>query len=81
MIELNEQQRQELTSPEPIAVDPQTHETYVLVPREAYDRLKRLLALEEYDPDEGAAYVNEVMADDDAKDPLLDSYQQYGKQA
>ncbi len=51
MIELTEQQRQELTSPEPVAVDPQTHETYVLVPRAAYHRLKRLLALDEYDPE------------------------------
>ena len=45
-----------------------------------YDRLKALLALDG-DPDEGAAYVNEVMAEDDAKDPYLESYQHYGKQA
>jgi SAM-dependent methyltransferase len=30
--------------------------------------------------DKGAAYVNEVMAEDDANDPLLESYQKYGKQ-
>jgi hypothetical protein len=80
MIELTEQQRQELSAPEPVAIDPQTRETYVLVRREAYDRLKTLLALDDYDPEEGARYVNEVMAEDDAKDPYLDSYQQYGKQ-
>jgi hypothetical protein len=55
MIELTGQQRQELTSPEP------------------------LLALDDYDPDEGAAYINEVMAEDDEKDPYLDGYQKYGK--
>ncbi len=79
MIELTEQQRQELTAPEPVALDPQTGETYVLVRREAYERLKALLALDDYDPEEGAGHVNEVMAEDDAKDPYLESYQHYGK--
>jgi hypothetical protein len=81
MIELTKQQRQELSAPEPVAIDPQTRQTYVLVRREVYERLKALLALDDYDPDEGAAYVNEVMADDDAHDPLLESYQKYGKPA
>jgi hypothetical protein len=81
MIELTEQQRQELGKPEPVAIDPQTRQTYVLVPREAYDRFKALLALDDYDPDEGAGYINEVMAGDDAKDPYLESYQHYGKEA
>jgi hypothetical protein len=81
VIELTDQQRQELNTPEPLAIDPETRETYVLVRRETYDRLKRLLALDDYDADEGAAYINEVMADDDAKDPLLESYQHYGKRA
>lgn len=79
MIELTEQQRQELSAPEPLAIDPQTQQTYVLVRREAYDRFKALLTLDDYDPDEGAAYVNEIMAEDDANDPYLESYQQYGK--
>ncbi len=81
MIELTEQQRQQLTEPEPIAIDPVTRETYVLVRKEAYERLKTILALDEYDPDEGLAHMNEVMAEDDACDPLLESYQHYGKQA
>ena len=79
MIELTDQQRRELSQPEPLAIDPHTKETYVLVRKEVYERLKALLAADEYDPDEGAAYINEVMADDDAKDPLLESYQHYGK--
>ncbi len=33
------------------------------------------IALDDYDPDEGATFVNEVMAEDDAKDPYLESYQ------
>ncbi len=54
---------------------------YVLVRRETYDRLKSLLALDDYDPDDGLGHVNEIMADDDAKDPYLESYQHYGKKA
>ncbi len=79
MIELTEQQRRELTSPEPVARDPETMETYFLVRKDVYERLKRLLALDDYDPDEGMGYVNEVLAEDDAGDPLLESYQHYGK--
>jgi len=81
MIELTDEQRQELSAPEPVAIDPVTRDTYVLVRRDAYERLKGLLALDDYDPDEGAALVNEVMAEDDAKDPYLESYQHYGKKA
>jgi len=78
MIELTEQQRQELELPEPLVLDPQTQETYVLVQRQVYERLKSLLA-DDYDPDGGMALMNEVMAEDDAKDPLLESYQHYGR--
>ncbi len=39
MIELSELQRQELSEFEPVAIDPQTRETYVLVRRENYERL------------------------------------------
>ena len=81
MIELTEDQRHELSSSEPVVFDPHTRETYVLVRRESYERFKALLALDDYDPDEGARYINEVMAEDDAKDPYLESYQHYGKQA
>ena len=79
MIELTEQQRQELHLPEPLAIDPLTRETYVLLRTESYQRLKTLLDLSDFDPDEGAAEINEIMAEDDAHDPLLSSYQKYGK--
>lgn len=40
MIELTEHQRHELGDPEPLAIDPVTRETYVLVRRKIYERLK-----------------------------------------
>ncbi len=43
MIELTPQQRHELTEPEPVAIDPETQETYILVRKEVYERLKELL--------------------------------------
>jgi hypothetical protein len=79
MIELTEQQRHELSALEPVAIDPQTKETYVLVRQPVYERLKSLLALDDYDPDEAASDINEIMAPDDANDPLLESYQHYGR--
>lgn len=78
MTELTKEQREELARPEPIFIDPQTQATYVLVPQQAYERMKTLLALDDYDPDEGSALINECMEDDDPGDPLLDSYQHYG---
>lgn len=42
MIELTEEQSRELQQPEPVAIDPQTRQTYVLVRKEVYERLKEL---------------------------------------
>ena len=79
MIELTPEQRTALANGDTLvrAAD----ETYVLVRRDVYERLKSLLAWEEYDPDEGLGYINEVMAEDDAGDPLLEGYQHYRKGA
>lgn len=79
MIELTEQQIQELLKPEPVAIDPHTKAKYVLVRQEVYERLKALITMDEYNPYEGSAYINEIMAEDDLKDPYLESYQHYGK--
>jgi hypothetical protein len=43
MIVLTDEQRLGLEVPEPIAIDPQTQEKYVLVRKAIYDRLKGLL--------------------------------------
>jgi hypothetical protein len=42
VIELTDEQRHELQQPEPVAIDPQTRQTYVLVRKEVYERLKDL---------------------------------------
>jgi hypothetical protein len=78
MIELTEIQCRELSRPEPMAFNPQTNEKFVLVPRSVYERLRALVAFEEFDPEETASEVNQIMSDDDAHDPLVESYQHYG---
>ena len=55
MIELTEKQRSELGEPEPVAIDPQTQQVYVLVPKEAYERIKKLL------PYDDSAWTDEEM--------------------
>jgi hypothetical protein len=77
MIELNEQQRQELNSPEPLAIDPQTQQTYVLVRRDLYERLRHLL---DEDTLATGELVDQVMAEDDANNPHLESYQHYRRE-
>jgi hypothetical protein len=60
MIELTEQQRQELSQPEPTAIDPRTRQLYVLVRKEVCDRLRGI--------------VQEVNERADWDDPAFDVY-------
>ncbi len=77
MIELTQEQHKALTRnrAEPVRVtDRATNVEYVLIRAEVYERLKALLDSDGLD---NSALMNEVMADDDAKDPYLESYQHY----
>jgi hypothetical protein len=59
MIELSQEQRQELSGPEPArAMDPETKETYVLVRAEVYDRIKALFLA-----DDENRFVHDLFAD------------------
>ncbi len=77
MIELTEQQRQELSHPEPRVLDPVTQQTYVLVPLDVYERLRELL--QDDTVYTTAEMLDLVMAEDDANDPYLEELQKkYG---
>jgi len=60
-------------------VDTRTNAAYVLISAKAYDRVQGLLS----ENDDGlsdqavARLIQENMAEDDALDPLLESYQNY----
>jgi len=77
MIQLTPEQRHELSRPEPVAIDPETQQIYILVRQELYERLRALL-------DEGTVYttaemLDRVLADDDAQDLYLAELQKkYG---
>jgi hypothetical protein len=77
MIELTQEQRQELNRSEPVAIDPETRQTYVLVRQELYERLRALL--EEDTVYTTADMLDRVLAADDADDPYLAELQRkYG---
>ena len=76
MIELTEEQCRGLAMPVPLAIDPTTKKTYVLVPEAIYQRIRNVL-----DDDEDIVatgeMVDRIMAEDDANDPYLEEYQSY----
>ena len=77
MIQLTKEQHEALAqngSQPARVIDIATNAEYVLVPAAVYEHLKALLG--DGLPDT-AHLINEVMADDDANDPYLESYQHY----
>ncbi len=81
-LELTEEQQQALEANpnQPLRlVKPRTKEVYVLVPADVYEWLKSLLE-EEFDPREAYPIVDRIMAEDDAQDPHLESYQHYRRE-
>jgi hypothetical protein len=80
MIELTEQQRQELSVPEPVAIDPLTRQEYVLVRKDLYERLRAVFDDEGPDMRAVGILVDRAMREEDEGDPTLASYQQnYGR--
>ncbi|HEV3257537.1 MAG TPA: hypothetical protein VG013_11695 [Gemmataceae bacterium] len=75
MIELTEEQRRELAKPEPVAIDPQTKETYILVRADLYQRLRDLLYDDaEFPIREAYPLMDEVAAKAGWDDPAMDIY-------
>jgi hypothetical protein len=75
MIELTEEQRSELSGPEPVVIDPQTKEEYVLIRRDLYERIRYLLDDTALSKREVAALVDRAMQEYDEHDPSLHLYQ------
>jgi hypothetical protein len=78
MIELTAEQRLELIKPEPVAIDPQTKETYVLVRLQLYERLKGLLYDgAEFPIREAYPLMDEAAAKAGWDDPAMDIYNDF----
>ena len=69
MIQLNEQQRQELGTTTPVAIDPHTQQRYVLVRIEVFERMRSILGDDTVYTT--ADVMDKLMAEDDANDPYL----------
>lgn len=59
-------------------VDADTNKSYVLIPAGDYEKVKSYLQ-DLFDPREAYPFVDRVMAEDDANDPTLASYQTFPK--
>jgi len=82
-MELTQEQRRELEShPDaPLRLaDPDTRREYVVLRAEVYERLRAILE-DGLDMRQVGALVEANMREEDAGDPLLASYQQYGRQS
>jgi hypothetical protein len=67
MIELTEEQRRELHGAEPLAVNPDTNETFVLVRKDVYQRMR--------------AIIDGITQRAGWDDPKLDEYERYRKKS
>lgn len=55
-------------------IDTVTHSTYILLPSQAYERVRALFEEDEFHPDELAPLVDEVAAREGWSDPAMDAY-------
>ncbi len=55
--------------------DATTNSNYVLIRADQFEKVRALLEDVEFDPREVYPFIDEVMRDDDALDPTLESYQ------
>ena len=69
MIQLTQEQRQELSAPEPVAIDPESQEVYVLIRKDVYDRIKRL----DYDDSPWTDEEMDLLAEEAGE--MVDRYQ------
>ncbi|HEV8058300.1 MAG TPA: hypothetical protein VGP68_00380 [Gemmataceae bacterium] len=78
MIELTEQQWQEAAMSEPLAVNPRTGESYVLIPKSLYDRVKDLLYVgQDLTPEEQGQLLASSGKRAGWDDPEMDAYDNY----
>jgi hypothetical protein len=76
VIELTHEQRRELEGADvPRVVDPETHQRYVLIREDVYERLKGLIG-SDFHPREAYAAIDRAFAEG-WDDPRMDDYDRY----
>jgi hypothetical protein len=75
---LTNEQIQAVRGGEPVAViPPEVGEECVMLRRDVYEQLKEAKSAGEFDPARLYPLVGQLMAEDDANDPALETYQTY----
>jgi hypothetical protein len=75
---LTAQQLEEVRSGKPVRLSaPEIGTECVLIRADLYERFQALLDADDFDAKEGLPFANMTMEEDDAGDPLLESYQKY----
>jgi hypothetical protein len=75
---LTNEQVQAVMGGEPVPiVPPEVGQECVMLRRDVYDQLREASSTSDFDPASYYSIIGEVMAEDDANDPALDSYQKY----
>jgi hypothetical protein len=73
--ELDPKLKQAVNSGIPVEIiDPATNQLYYLISAEQFGLIARAIS-NDFDPREAYPLIDQVMAEDDAHDPFLDSYQ------
>lgn len=78
-IELTDEQLATVKSGKPVRLSLPDADL-VLLRADAYERLGRAYDDRDFSPREAYPFVDRVMAEDDANDPSLESYQKYRRQ-
>jgi hypothetical protein len=73
-VNLTKEQLEQAKSGQPVEIADKGDE-FILIRKDLYDLGRR--ATDDWDPRDAYPLVNEAMREDDASDPLLDSYEKY----
>lgn len=71
---LTREQFEQAKSGQPVEIA-ENGDEFILIRKDVYDRVR--YAADDMDPRDAYPLVNEAMREDDARDPLLDSYEKY----
>ena len=81
MIEITDEQCRQLASGEPVNVsDPQSAQLYVVLPKDTYDRVSRLLYDSAWTDEELAQLLARSATDNGWDEPGMDDYDRYDEE-
>jgi hypothetical protein len=76
MIQLSDEQLQAIKDGKALRFTT-THTDFVVLRADVFDRLECVFDDSDFSPRQAYAFIDKTMAEDDANDPTLESYQKY----